>query len=388
MTAATSDAELDALARDLPHAQPAAASLEDVRTALLASAGRIAPLPARLISSRLRLAVIALPIAAAAAIALWVIAAPNAIRRPLPSHALLVSADQTEMARISSPPDEIVYLRSGSLTADVPEVGNRQRFRVITTDAEIEVQSAKFVVAVDRRGGTSVAVSRGAVEIRPWSSEDVVLGTGDHWSSAVTEAEDALPPLPEPAPQPQEAVSPAAAPPATPRHRASTKGTPKQPASSGVSASPAPEPAEVTTPALVEPPTPDTISAPGEAEFRAGWDALRRRDPSAAAASFASSRRAARRGAVAEDASFWEGVALARAARSSDAIAALRRFIASHGKSARAGEASARLGWLLLDTGDLDAATRAFEASVNDRVPSVRRSARSGLDKIALLRKR
>ena len=86
---------------------------------------------------------------------------------------------------------------------------------------------------------------------------------------------------------------------------------------------------------------------------------------------------------LAEDASFWEGIALARAGKSSKAIAALRRFVTKYPSSSRAGEASAKLGWLLYDAGELDAAERYFESAADDRVPKVQKSARDGLEAIA-----
>jgi TolA-binding protein len=77
-----------------------------------------------------------------------------------------------------------------------------------------------------------------------------------------------------------------------------------------------------------------------------------------------------------------EGVALARAGRSGPAIRALRSFLSTYPQSARAGEAAARLGWLLVDDGDLTRAERWFRAAADDPVPSVRNSARAGLERV------
>jgi TolA-binding protein len=54
--------------------------------------------------------------------------------------------------------------------------------------------------------------------------------------------------------------------------------------------------------------------------------------------------------------------------------------------SARAGEASALLGWILYDAGELDAAQQRFETASRDRVPKVKESADRGLE--AIKRKR
>ena len=123
-------------------------------------------------------------------------------------------------------------------------------------------------------------------------------------------------------------------------------------------------------------------AAPGEAEFRAGWTALKAGDATSAAASFEAARQA-KGSAVAEDASFWEGIALARAGQSRKAIVALRRFAAAYPSSSRAGEAAAKLGWLLYDAGELDAAQRQFESAADNVVPKVQKSARDGLEAIA-----
>jgi hypothetical protein len=60
------------------------------------------------------------------------------------------------------------------------------------------------------------------------------------------------------------------------------------------------------------------------------------------------------------DAAFWTAVALARGGRSADAIAAFRNMLGGYPNSPRAGEASAMLGWLLVDAHQLDEAAKRF----------------------------
>jgi len=84
-----------------------------------------------------------------------------------------------------------------------------------------------------------------------------------------------------------------------------------------------------------------------------------------------------------EDAGFWRAVALARARRSLEAVAAFHDFLDGYPHSSRAGEASAMLGWLLIDARVFDEAGRRFQAADGDPDPAVRRSARSGLDALA-----
>ncbi|MBI5481023.1 MAG: tetratricopeptide repeat protein, partial [Deltaproteobacteria bacterium] len=90
---------------------------------------------------------------------------------------------------------------------------------------------------------------------------------------------------------------------------------------------------------------------------------------------------------LAEDATFWQGVALRRDGRRAPASRVLAAFIDRYPRSPRAGEASAILGWLLLDDGDLAGAERRLTAAARDPVPKVRDSARAGLAELARRRR-
>ena len=126
-----------------------------------------------------------------------------------------------------------------------------------------------------------------------------------------------------------------------------------------------------------------TAPKPGEDEFRAGWTALRNGDPTGATKLFATACSKAHDDAIGEDACFWTGAAAKRANDAATARAALSRFVARFPNSARAAEASALLGWLLYDAGELDAAEAQFHKADHDRVPKVRDSASKGLEAIA-----
>jgi TolA-binding protein len=121
---------------------------------------------------------------------------------------------------------------------------------------------------------------------------------------------------------------------------------------------------------------------PGELEFRAGIAALRANDAPAAAKSFATACTAARGDALAEDACFWVGAAAKRAGQTGLAREALTRFLDGFASSSRAGEASALLGWLHYEAGELDAAAKRFERAAQDNVPKIRESAERGLEAI------
>jgi len=133
-------------------------------------------------------------------------------------------------------------------------------------------------------------------------------------------------------------------------------------------------------------PPPASSTNPGEAEFRAGWTALRAGNSVEAAKRFTAACSAARSDALGEDACFWTAVAAKRAGQSATAKAALAQFLTRYPSSARAAEASALLGWTLYDSGDLDGAEAQFRRAENDRVPKVRESAQRGL--LAIERRR
>jgi TolA-binding protein len=83
---------------------------------------------------------------------------------------------------------------------------------------------------------------------------------------------------------------------------------------------------------------------------------------------------------VAEDASYWQSVALARAGQSAKAARAFESFLGAYPRSTRAGEASAMLGWILFDARDYQGAARRFRAAIQDPSARVRRSASDGLN--------
>jgi TolA-binding protein len=83
-------------------------------------------------------------------------------------------------------------------------------------------------------------------------------------------------------------------------------------------------------------------------------------------------------GPLAEDASYWYPVALARAKRA-EATIAFRDFLDRYPRSTHAHEASAMLGWLLVDASQRAEAERRFRFALDDARPDVRASARAGL---------
>jgi len=118
------------------------------------------------------------------------------------------------------------------------------------------------------------------------------------------------------------------------------------------------------------------LGTASEAAFREGWVALRAGHPALAAHWFASVESGS---AVAEDAHYWQGVSLARAARLEQAVAVLERFAARYPRSLRRSEAALVLGWLHLQRhAEQRAASYFAEAMLTDD-PATRQKAAQAL---------
>jgi TolA-binding protein len=127
----------------------------------------------------------------------------------------------------------------------------------------------------------------------------------------------------------------------------------------------------------------DTPRAPVERSYDQAWEALRAGDFGRAAGDFARVVLLDPDGPLVEDASFWRAVVLARGQRAAEARLAFHDFLDSFRSSPHAGEASAMLGWLLIDARSYDEAAQRFTAAAGDANPAVRHSARAGLGALA-----
>ena len=353
--------EIDELARELPRFRPDDARAEQVRTETLARVAQVATtMPER--GRRARAAVwFALPVAAAAGLVWFVMsrddqeaaepAVATADAPPAPVARLVREIRPRPGARLeSSLSDETVRLGDGSIEVEAAGLGERDAVRVATRDAEIEARSATFEVEARDDRLVAVIVREGRVEMRASSERTLrVITAGESWT----------------APPPDAGLPATGALDRPPERRSPGAKEPKR-----------------TTSAAPAPPSASPRPAPGEHEFQAGWAELRAGKARQAAESFAAARRAAGEGGLGEDAHFWQGIALARSGQRARATEVLREFAREHPRSSRAGEASAKLGWLLYDAGRLDEAERYFEAAAADRVPQVQKSARDGLEAI------
>lgn len=366
------------LVRDLPVALPPPERREEVRTAVLAAAASVGARPAR--RRRWVLAIAAAAAGGAGYLAIARFAEParhaHGTVHPLAGARYTVSA---------SGRDEVVRLSDGAIDVEVEPLHPGERFRVVIGGAELEVRGTVFHVAAHADQLVEVAVARGRVDVRPAAGAPAMLTAGESWRPAAARVAVA----------PVAAAPAAAAPPASrlpvPAPRVTTTAAPRRldrmpgpvarrapspPSAPAIAAAPPSEPAPAT-PAVAH------ARAPDELAYDDAWAALRGGEFEHAAASFTRVALLAPDGSLVEDARFWRAVALARAHRSAEAVAAFRDFLAAHARSPRAGQASAMLGWLLIDARAFDEAARRFGAASGDPDPAVQRSARAGLDALA-----
>lgn len=343
------------LAREASAPLPSPSRREEVRSMLLAagrSADVLAVAPRR---TRTLAIAVAGAVVLAATVALVVVARSDAAPAHHRHATVRPLAGATYLASSLSP-DERVHLYDGAIDVEVAPLHAGERFRVVLTDAEIEVHGTQFVVTAHHGRLVRVDVTHGLVEVRPRGGGSMLLRVGESWRApTVTAAAPAASPA-----APQETIVPPVAP---------ESPTAKRPARAIKVAPPAPPPARDPIVAL-----------PEERAYDDGWAAMRTARFADAAKAFLRVMLLAPDGPLAEDATYWYAVALARANQSAQAMTAFRDFLDRYGRSRRAGEASTMLGWLLVAGNQRAEAERRFRAAIDDPNPAVRQSARAGLD--------
>lgn len=377
-----SDDEIDTVARSTDPGELPADRAEQHRTRLLAEVSAIPQYRKRIPNPII--ASVGVTLAAAAAITIWMVTRP-ADPRPDKQHIAELAPSRFEID--SSWPDYVVRLDDGRLSITVMPLATGERFRVKTADAQLEVRGTHFVVGADNGRLTSVVVDEGWVELTRPNELPIELRTGDSWPVVKTADVEATAPTIAPPIEPPTPTAPTIPsntiphdPPPTRQPDTRTKTTAKKATtqtsipttSSTIEATPTTVISTTKAPA-VPPPT------PGEADFRAGWAALRAGDATSAVKSFEKACTTADNDAVGEDACFWSGAAAKRAGDNAKTKTALMLFLRKFPSSPRAAEASALIGWALYDAGDLAGAKPYFERASNDKVPKVRESARKGL---------
>ena len=374
------------LARALPAGVPPASRREELRTAVLAAAAGPAPRARRRVWTAPALA------AAAAGITGYLALRPGAPQAH--SHGTVRPHGSASYVASAVGPDEVVRLSDGVIDVDVEPLHPGERFRVVVGATELEVHGTAFTVSARAEHLVAVAVAHGRVDLHPDAGVPATLGTGQSWHAAVAAASVERPRPAPPSPAAPSGIRPRieapvavseSAPSPTPRRPSAVASPPhRATAASGVPVDaasrldPRPEiPAVVPTP-----PAPAGRSA-DEASYDDAWTALRTGEFARAATGFARVMLLAPDGPLVEDAGFWRAVALARGQRAAEAVSAFRDFLDGYPRSARAGEASAMLGWLLIGARSYDEASRRFTAASGDPDPAIRKSAEAGLDALA-----
>jgi TolA-binding protein len=238
--------------------------------------------------------------------------------------------------------DEVVRVAAGTVHVDVDPLAQKERFRVVTLDAEVEVRGTSFDVEVIDDRLRSVIVTSGLVEVRPKDGEPRLLAPGERWEAPAPEVE---------------------ARPAPTRPKAAPIESPK-----------VPEPHAPPEKLQEEPSASERI-------FAEAFDLLRAGDASGAADRLHEIDESST-DPIVEDAMYWRAIALARAKRGDEAESAMNRFLSKYPRSVRSGEVSVMLGWRLLDRGRTAEARARFEAAKDDASSRVRESAAAGLERL------
>jgi TolA-binding protein len=344
-----------ALARELPERLPEGGRRDEVRASLLAKAAR-EPVrvrgPVRWIAS----AVVA---SAAAMFALWLGHARQPWEAPR-SRVVVVGGEGARYEMATPPPSETIRLWEGRIDLDVQPLGPRDRVRVQVGDGEVEVRGTRFQVTARDDRLESVEVTHGRVEVRHAGALAAVLGAGQTWRPPAPGAAPALAPPPIAAETRAPALEPSRAE-RTHEPRARSRAI------------------DVGVERALRPTRQEVL-------YDDAWDALRARRFDAAAKGFARVLAESRSGPLADEAAFWGATALARGGETAKARDAFRELLLAYPRSARRGEASAILGWLLVDAHQPEEAEPLFRAAAADPHANVRASAREGLAAIARTR--
>jgi TolA-binding protein len=403
----TAHTAIAAGARRLPVVEPAADRARVMRNALLVAARSPAPSTIRtFVRPRLWFAFATAGALAAAAILAFVLLP----RSSSPTYRGTIHAHAgASYVRIGSVPDEIVRLSQGTLTVEVAALSPGERFRVVTSDGEVEVRGTAFDVTADNDHLASVRVLHGRVEVRADGSTQKLLTAGERWDVTLARAESSAKPGPVPGFPARDAkpgpvpgfpardAKPGPVPSFPPRDSkpgpvpgSHSVTTAAKPATATTSAATSAKPttataksgsAAITTKVPTGSAAPAAPKRPNELLFEQGWAALAAGDTRGAASTFERAAKAAPKDPLAEDAWFWRASALARM-KDGSAVRALESFLAGYPRSPRAGEASAMLGWLVIDR-DVDRAEALFKAAAQDRVAAVRTSGEKGIAAVA-----
>jgi hypothetical protein len=227
----------------------------------------------------------------------------------------VVPENQTRFTRTSADGTEIVRLSDGAVSLSVRHLGAGERFLVRTGDAEVEVRGTVFRVEAENDRVRSVSVREGMVEVR-FRGATFFVTADERWDRPAD-----APPVTLPAALASASAEPAAIAPLAASLASSRAKRGPIPPRAAPSAKPAPE--------------------DGSAAFVDGMGMVERGDYGAAAKHLDAFSRNNPNDDRAEDAAFLVVIALQRAGRSAEAVAAARRYLATYPSGFRRAQAQA-----------------------------------------------
>lgn len=409
-----SDDLLHDLGKELPFDRPDAERRDAVRASLLAAATRreeAKPQRWRVIAA------FGLGAVAAAAVAMIYVKqhAPVTAAAASLEHAYIESSAGAELEHtVAATPtgmSEVVRVHAGKLRVSLAPVGAGDRVAIETGNARVEGAGAVDVQVTDDRLA-AVTVSTGAAKIVVGDSKAVFLAAGETWRAEIVRADVDLPkpitnkdsptaaivaPATSTATKPT-VVATATLPPITaPATRVPAIATPPHPSIATTAPRTVTNPPRETPPSIATtappvakpdapPPEPavTALAAPKtelpvetEQHFQRGWKLLRANKPVEAAVELG--RAADGDGPIAVDARYFQGEALVKAGRKTEAEKALLGFLDHAPTSARRGRAAVMLARLIAERGDSATARNWYQAALKDSDANVVAAANAGL---------
>ena len=360
------DEQLRELGKQLPYDHPDASRREALRSSLLVAATRPEPTATRKRWWLAGGAFAAGALAAAAAIFIIIVRDPERTVHAT-AQARIDAAPSAQLEHVVASTatgiDEVVRVRDGVVRVAVPSPLTKSRVRTQTGDAEVEATGAYEVAVVDDRL-ERVTVTTGTARITVRHQQPVFLAAGQTWRPRIITADVT------PAPPAATASTAPATSTSSSTSNTRTSQRPKAPSNS--------TPAADENVELPRMPAVTTLDASQptatEKHFQRGWALLREGKANEAAAELALAAQGS--DALADDARYFQAVALVRAGRAVEAERVLIGFLTRAPESLRAGRAALLLGKLLRERGEVDAARRWFETALHDPDPAIASAAK------------
>ncbi|MDC3955187.1 FecR domain-containing protein [Polyangium jinanense] len=258
-------------------------------------------------------------------------------------------SDDARFTRNRSAGLDEVILEDGALDVAQNQLGAGERFVVRTKDAQIEVRATTFRVEAKEGRILRVAVEQGTAEVQ-YAGFTAVIPAGGSWR-ATDEAFEKEKPVEKAAP---DTTSSAVVPSAPAKEKTSSRaavvrgnGRPPERFPEAPSESASEESPEAATPPSAPtfvPPPPARVPSAASRAFADAMDSLRRGDYAAGADKFEWFVSTYPADARADEADYLRAVALQRAGRTAEAVAAAKRYLATRPKGAHRADAQRMAG--------------------------------------------